>query len=113
MTFVPETLASHPISQKTDFSLVSSKNFSEILPSNGLGPGPDDVGQKGLILLHLRRHSQKITSPPNFFSLETTRLAELFEGLNGFLVQTPGELCSSKTRDNCLFCLKLPAAKVL
>jgi len=29
-----------------DFSLVSNKNFSEILPSNGLGLGLDEVGQR-------------------------------------------------------------------
>jgi len=36
-----------------DFSLVSNKNFSEILPSSGLGSGPDEVGQSGLKLLPL------------------------------------------------------------
>jgi len=34
-----------------DCSLVSNKNFSEILPSNGLGPGPGEVGQGGLKVL--------------------------------------------------------------
>jgi len=36
-----------------DFSLVPNKNLSKILPSSGLGPWPDEVGQKGLKLLHL------------------------------------------------------------
>jgi len=27
--------------------------LSEILPSSGLGPGPDEVGQKGLKVLYL------------------------------------------------------------
>ena len=36
---------------------VSNKNFSEILPSNGLGLGPSKVGQGGLKVLHLWRHS--------------------------------------------------------
>jgi len=42
-----------------DYNLVSSKNFSEILPHNGLRPGPDKVGQGGLKVLHLWRLSQK------------------------------------------------------
>jgi len=33
--------------------------LSEILPSNGLRPGPGEVGQGGLILFHLWRYSQK------------------------------------------------------
>jgi len=36
-----------------DFILVSNENLSKILPSSGLGPGLDKVGQKGLKLLHL------------------------------------------------------------
>jgi len=36
-----------------DFSLVSNKNLSEILPSSTLAPGPDEVGQKGFKLQHL------------------------------------------------------------
>jgi len=35
-----------------DCSLVSSKNFSEILPSNGLSPGQGEVSQGGLKVLH-------------------------------------------------------------
>jgi len=31
-----------------DCSLVSNKNLREILPFNGLGPGPGEVGQGGL-----------------------------------------------------------------
>jgi len=51
-------------------SLVSNKNFNEILPSNGLGPGPGEVGQGGLIVFHLWCHSQKIHTPQEkiFFS---------------------------------------------
>jgi len=30
-----------------DFSLVSNKNLSELLPSSGLGLGPYGMGQKG------------------------------------------------------------------
>ena len=49
-----------------------------MLPSNSLGPGLGEVGQGGLIALHLRHHSQKIRTPnqKNVFSLETTRLAK-------------------------------------
>jgi len=54
-----------------DCSLVSDKNFSEILPPNGWRPGPGKVVQGGLKVLHLWRHSQKNHTPPqakNFFS---------------------------------------------
>jgi len=50
-------------------SLVSNKNFSEILPSNGLSPEPGEVGQGGLKVFHLQCHSQKICTPnQHFFS---------------------------------------------
>ena len=42
-----------------------------MLLSGGLGLGPDEVGQKDLKLLHLRRHSQKNLKPQNFYSLQT------------------------------------------
>jgi len=52
-----------------DCSLVSNKNFSEILPSIGWRPGPGKVGQGGLKVFHLWRHSQKIRTPQtNFIS---------------------------------------------
>jgi len=41
------------VSKDSDFSLVSNKNLSEILPSSGFSQGTDEVGQKGLKLLHL------------------------------------------------------------
>jgi len=51
-----------------DCSLVSNENFSEILLSNGLSPGPGEVGQDGLKILYLWRHSQKIRTPqPKIF----------------------------------------------
>jgi len=46
-----------------DSSLVANKNLSEMLPSSSLGVGPDEVGQKGVMLLH----SQKIQKPNYFF----------------------------------------------
>jgi len=50
-------------------SLVSSKNFSEILPPNGWRTGPGKVGQGGLKVLHLWRHWQKTRTPnQKFFS---------------------------------------------
>jgi len=36
------------VSKDLDCSLVSSKNFSNILPPNGWRPGPGKVGQGGL-----------------------------------------------------------------
>jgi len=58
-----------------------------------LGPGPGEVGQGGLKVLHLSRHSQK-TCPPNqkkFFRVQTTRLADSFELLTGSVVLTRPE----------------------
>jgi len=34
------------VSKNLDFSLVSNKNLSEILPSSGLSRGPDEVAYK-------------------------------------------------------------------
>jgi len=36
------------VSKDLDFSLVSNKSLSEILPSSSLGLGTNEVGQKGL-----------------------------------------------------------------
>jgi len=59
---------SSKISKDWDCSLVSSKNFSEILPSKGLGPRPGEVGQGGLKVFNLWCNSQKKRSPqPQFF----------------------------------------------
>ena len=33
------------VSKDLDFTVVFNKNLSEILPSSGLGPGPDEVGK--------------------------------------------------------------------
>jgi len=81
------------VSKHSDFSLVFNKNLMEILPYNGLGLRPDEVGQKCLKLLHLWHYSQNIQKSPNFFSLQTWRLAESFEGLNSSLAQSTEELC--------------------
>jgi len=50
------------VSKYSDGSLVSNKNFSKILPSNDLNPGPGEVS-KGSLKVYLWRHSQKISTP--------------------------------------------------
>ena len=54
---------SSKVSKDSDCSLVSSKNYSEILPHNGWRPGPGQMGQGGLKVVHLWRHSQKHRTP--------------------------------------------------
>jgi len=49
----PKPQQSSKVSKDSDCSLVSGKNFSEILPPNGWRPGPGKVGQGGLKVLHL------------------------------------------------------------
>jgi len=71
-----------------DFSLISTKNLSEILPSYSWGPGPTnhliyDITQKNLKTFQI-------------FLLQTKRLAESFDGLNSSLAQPTGELWSCK-----------------
>jgi len=61
---------SSKVSKYLDCSLVSNKNFSEILPSNSLSPGPGKVGRGGLKVFHLWRHSQKIHTPTKKFFIE-------------------------------------------
>ena len=50
---------SSKVSKDSDCGLVSNKNFSKILPSSGLGPGPGEVVQ-GALNVYLWCHSQKI-----------------------------------------------------
>jgi len=69
-----------------DCSLVSNKNFSEILPSNGLNPGPGEMGQGGLKVFYLLRLSKKICTPQPkiFFECileDLLRLLSLWQGL--------------------------------
>jgi len=72
---------SSKVSKDSGCSLVSNIHFSEILPSKSWCPGPGKVGQGGLKVLHLWRHSQKIRNPQpkNFFRVQATRLAASFE----------------------------------
>jgi len=55
--------------------------LSELLPSSGLGPGSDEVGQKGLKLL-LWSHSQKIRNqkPNMFFFNADSKVCRVFWG---------------------------------
>jgi len=74
---------SSKVSKALDFGLVSNKNFSEILPSSGLGSTPGEMGQNSLKVLHLWHHSQKIWNPKpkHFFRVQTRRFAESVERL--------------------------------
>jgi len=78
------------VSKDSDCSLVSSKNFSKILPSNDWCPGPGEVGQGGLKVLHLWRHSQKTRTPQpkNFFQVQTIRLTASFDTSTRSLTRT-------------------------
>jgi len=70
-----------------------------------MGAETDEMGQKSVKLLHLRHHSQKIRNPKpkNFFSLQTQRLAESFNGLNSFLALLLPEVCPCKNTCKMLF----------
>jgi len=68
--------------------------LSEILPSSGVGSGPDEVGQN---VLYLWRHPQKIRkSNSKFFFIPDWKTCQGFEGLNSSLAQLAEELCPCK-----------------
>jgi len=71
------------------------KTSAKYLPSNSLGPGPDEVGQGGLKVLHL--HSQKVRTPQaeSVFTVQTRRLAS-FEPLDSSLPPLATKLCTLK-----------------
>jgi len=71
---------SSKVSKDLNCSLVSSKNFSKILPPNGWHPGPGKVGQGGLKALHLLHHSQKTrnSQAKNFFSSADQKTSRVF-----------------------------------
>jgi len=48
-----------------------------MLPSRGLGLGPDEMGQKGLKLLHLWRHSQTTQTKTSLFRCRLEDLPSL------------------------------------
>jgi len=83
---------SYKVSKDLGFSLDSNKNYSEILPSDGLGPRSGEVGQGGLDVTH-----KKYASPnqENFFECRLEDLLNL-EPLNSSLLVLAPELCSRK-----------------
>ena len=90
---------SSKVSKDSDCSLVSSKNFSEILPANGWRPGPSKVGQGGLKVLHLWRHSQKTRIPLEakiFFRVQTKRLAAYSDASTRSVTCTGAEIFPHK-----------------
>jgi len=99
------------VSKDSDCSLVSKKNFSEILPCNGWHLGPGEMGQGGLKILHLWHHSQKIHTPNQkyFFRVQTRRLAVSYEPLNSSPPLLASEFCARKaTCDLVVFLRKSP-----
>jgi len=88
------------LSKDSDCSLVSSKNFSKILSPNSWHPGPGKVGQGGLKVFHLWRHSQKNYTPQakNFFWVQTRRLAASFDASTRFVTCTGAEIFLHKPR---------------
>jgi len=70
------------VSENLDFSLFSNNNLSVILPSSGLGLGPVEVGQKGLKVFHLQRHSQKTRNQNYIANSKTCRVFWRFEQHN-------------------------------
>jgi len=67
----PKPQLSSKVSKDSDYSLISNKNFSKILPSNSLDPGPGEVGQGGQKVLDLWCHSQKIRTPTKKMELQS------------------------------------------
>jgi len=80
------------------YSLVSSKNLSAILPPNGWRPGPGKVGQGGLKVLYLWRHSQKTATPKQkiFFWVQTRTLAVSFDTSTRSVTRTGAEIFPCK-----------------
>ena len=103
---------SSKVSKDLDCSLVSNKNFSKILPSNGWRPGPDEVWQGGLKALHLWRHSQKIrTLTQKIFSSADYKICRVFWDLDqvSSAYQT-GEIPTQNHVRFCVFFRKSPKA---
>jgi len=67
LTFEPGTLESQSETQDSDSSLVYTKNFSIILPSSGLGPGPGNLSQNGQKPTQLMTSLTKTTEIQKFF----------------------------------------------
>jgi len=62
------------VSKDSDFSLVSNKNLSKILPSRGFGLGPDEVGHKGSL------NKKPETKIKNFFFIADMKTCRIFWG---------------------------------
>ena len=93
-----------------DSSLVSNENFSEILPFDGWSQVKYRQPKMAKNLPYLWCHSQKNeTQIPNFFSLQTQRLAKSFEGLNSSLAQSAEGLAVGKTTEISLVFLRFPS----
>jgi len=79
--------------------LVFSKTkLREVLPSSGLGLGPDEVGQKGqnYSTYDVTHKNSRTQNQKSFFSMWIRRIAKSFEGLNSFLAQSAEELWTCK-----------------
>jgi len=63
MTFEPKPQQVIHSIKRLRFQPSFQKNFSEILSSSSLDPGPGEVGQIGPKVLHLWYHSQKTRNP--------------------------------------------------
>ena len=88
---------SSKVSKDSDCSLVTNKNLSEILPSNGWCPGPRKVGQGALKVLHLWRHSQKTRTPnQKNFRVHSRRLAASFDTSTRSVICTGAEIFPCK-----------------
>jgi len=68
-----------------------------MLPFCGWGPGPHYVSQKASMYLTSDViHKKMKLKTPNFFSLQTRKLAKSFQGLNSSPAQSNGKLLSCK-----------------
>ena len=95
---------SSKLSKDSNCSLVSNKNFSEILPSNGWRPRPGEVGQK---VFHLWCHSQKNPDPPTkkYFSSANYKTCCVFWHFDQVRnANRSGDIpAQSHTRSSCFF----------
>jgi len=78
------------VSKNSDCSLVSSTNFSEILPPIGWRPGLGKVGQGGLKVSTYDVTHKKPATPKQkiFFRVPTRRLVASFETFTGSVEHT-------------------------
>ena len=98
---------SSKVSKDSDCSLVSSKNFSEILPSNSWHPGPGKVGQGGVKVLHLWRQIC-ISQAKIFLRVQTRRLAASFDASTRSIALTDREKFPRKATCVSVFFSKIP-----